>query len=105
MTVEIISWSISTKVWDRAGIELATPGSAVRNVSVARHVTDCATRPGDMHICVKQKQDQTLLWTWVAGAYGCVNSLYAKFKFTGMKSDYTKLHNVIYSRWLNNFEV
>ena len=22
MTVEIISWSISTKVWDRAGIEL-----------------------------------------------------------------------------------
>ena len=27
MTVEIISWSISTKVWDRAGIELATPGS------------------------------------------------------------------------------
>ena len=40
MTVEIISWSISTKVWDRAGIELATPGSAVRLASVARHVTD-----------------------------------------------------------------
>ena len=40
MTVEIISWSISTKVWYRAGIELATPGS------VARHATDCATRPG-----------------------------------------------------------
>ena len=36
MTVEIISWSISTKVWDRAGIELATPGSAVRHASVAR---------------------------------------------------------------------
>ena len=34
------------KVWDRAGIELATPGSAVRHASVARHVTDCATRPG-----------------------------------------------------------
>ena len=32
------------KVWDRAGIELATPGSAVRHASVARHVTDCATR-------------------------------------------------------------
>ena len=31
---------------DRAGIELATPGSAVRQASVARHVTDCATRPG-----------------------------------------------------------
>ena len=26
MTLEIISWSISTKVWDQAGIELATPG-------------------------------------------------------------------------------
>ena len=37
--------SISTKVWDRTGIELATPGSAVRHASVARHVTDCATRP------------------------------------------------------------
>ena len=46
MTVEIISWSISTKVWDRTGIELATPGSAVRHASVTRHVTDCATRPG-----------------------------------------------------------
>ena len=44
MTVEIISWSISTKVWDRAGIELATPGSAVSFASVTRHVTDCATR-------------------------------------------------------------
>ena len=45
MTVEIISWSNSTKVWYRAGIELATPGSAVRHASVARHVTDYATRP------------------------------------------------------------
>ena len=34
------------KVWDRAGMELATPGSAVRHASVARHVTDWATRPG-----------------------------------------------------------
>ena len=34
------------KVWDRAGIELTTPGSAVRLASVARPVTDCATRPG-----------------------------------------------------------
>ena len=33
---------------DRAGIELATPGSAVRHESVARHVTDCATRSGMM---------------------------------------------------------
>ena len=30
---------------DRTGIELATPGYAVRHASVARHVTDCATRP------------------------------------------------------------
>ena len=46
MTVEIISWSISTKVWDRAGIELATPGFAVSFASVTRHVTNCTTRPG-----------------------------------------------------------
>ena len=50
MTKEIISWSISTKVWDQAGIELATPGSAVRLASVARHVTNCATRPGHFEI-------------------------------------------------------
>ena len=30
MTVEIISRSISAKVWVQAGVELATPGSAVR---------------------------------------------------------------------------
>ena len=46
MTVEIVSWSISPKAWDRVWIKLATPGSAVRNASVARHVSDCATRPG-----------------------------------------------------------
>ena len=39
MAVEIISWSISTKLWDQAQIELATPGSTIR------HVTDCAKRP------------------------------------------------------------
>ena len=43
MTVEIISLSIYTKVWDRAGIELATPGSAVRHAPVVRHVADCDT--------------------------------------------------------------
>ena len=31
MAVEIISRSISMKVWDRAGIKLATPGAAVRS--------------------------------------------------------------------------
>ena len=51
MTREIISWAISTKLWDRVGIELAAPGSAVRCAvnrlaSVAIHVTNCATRPG-----------------------------------------------------------
>ena len=34
------------KVWVWKGIELATPGSAVRLTSVARHVTDCATQHG-----------------------------------------------------------
>ena len=33
-------------VWDWPGIELATPGSAVRHASVVRHVTDQATQPG-----------------------------------------------------------
>ena len=39
MTVEIIS-DISTKVWDRVGVKFTTPGSAVRHLSAARHVTD-----------------------------------------------------------------
>ena len=38
---------INLEVWYQAGIELATPGSAVRHASIARHVTDCATGPGD----------------------------------------------------------
>ena len=33
-----------------------TPGSAVRLASVARHVTDCATRPGDLIITVLLSQ-------------------------------------------------
>ena len=52
MTVEIISWSISTKVWDWAGIKLATPGFAVRRASVVRHVTDCAMQPGNFKTCM-----------------------------------------------------
>ena len=39
MTVEIISWSISTKAWDQAGIQLTNPGSAIRLA------TNWATRP------------------------------------------------------------
>ena len=46
MAVEIFSWSISTKLRDQAGIELAIPGSAVRHVSAARHITNCAMQPG-----------------------------------------------------------
>ena len=38
------------KVWDRARIELSTPGSAVRIASVARHATDCAKRPGILSV-------------------------------------------------------
>ena len=44
MAAEIISWPISTKLWDWARIKLATPGSAVR------HVTDCATRPSSIRV-------------------------------------------------------
>ena len=44
MTTEIILLSISTKVLDRAGVELATPGSAVKLT------TDCATGLNYMHI-------------------------------------------------------
>ena len=49
------------KVWDRAGIELATPGSAVRLTSVARHVTDCATRPGCSVFNVCQSNTLTVI--------------------------------------------
>ena len=38
------------KVWDRAGIQLATPESAVGHVSAVRHVADCATRPAKFAI-------------------------------------------------------
>ena len=30
-----------------AGIELSTHGSAIRHISVVRHVSDCAMRPCD----------------------------------------------------------
>ena len=70
MTVEIISWSISTKVWDRAGIELATPGSAVSFASVTRHVTDCATRPGSLRLI-----NMSLLPSWKFHVWTCMNHL------------------------------
>ena len=46
MAVEIISWSISTKVWGQARIKLATHGSAVRHVPAVKHVTNRAMGPG-----------------------------------------------------------
>ena len=43
MIVEIISWSISIKVWDWVRIELVIPGSAFG------HTTNCTTRPGKIY--------------------------------------------------------
>ena len=48
------------KVWDQAEIKLATPGSAVRLASVARHVTDCAMRPVNNSIALNEKLVTTL---------------------------------------------
>ena len=64
MTVDIISWSIPTKVWDRAGIELVTPGSAVSFASVTRHVTDCATRPVRYVLYLSFVRTYKNLWNW-----------------------------------------
>ena len=47
------------KVWDRAGIELATPRSAVRLASVARHVTNCATRPSKTAVLISNRAYRT----------------------------------------------
>ena len=51
------------------GIELATPGSAVRLASVARNVTDCAMRPGVgrfwfnimTYVCILSEEDFGLI--------------------------------------------
>ena len=47
----------------------------------------------------ESEQDQTLLWTCVAGAHlQCVNNHYGNFEYKGMKSvlitDYTHINNV-----------
>ena len=55
MTLEMISWPISTKVWDWTKIKLVTPGSAVRHAFVARNVTDWATWPSIFSCCKKAK--------------------------------------------------
>ena len=64
MTVEIISSSISTKVSDQARIKLSTPGSAVRLASVARHITDCATRPGALTSAAYIQVHSILDFSW-----------------------------------------
>ena len=40
------------KVWDRAGIELATPGTAVRHASVARHAAVSTALSGPVYLSV-----------------------------------------------------
>ena len=55
---------ISTKVWDRAGMELTTPGSAVRHASVARNVTNCALRPGPTEYLFVEKLKKKI---WLTG--------------------------------------
>ena len=52
MTIKIISWSIPTKVWKRVGIELTTPGNAVRHASVARHATLPTALRGPVYLSV-----------------------------------------------------
>ena len=63
MTVEIISWSISTKVWDWTRIKLETPGSAVRQAAAVRHIADCATLPGVKMVVIISP----LKWTYRSG--------------------------------------
>ena len=52
------SRSISTKVWDRARTELETPESAVKRASVVRHISNFATRSGQVY----QSLWAQLLW-------------------------------------------
>ena len=77
MAVEIISWSISARVWDWDGIDLVTPGSAVR------HVTDCAMgpcpfmkwgmpghTPGDILVLLNGSyhKEYNYIWFWGLGS-------------------------------------
>ena len=80
------------KVWDRAGIKLATPGCAFRLASVARHVTDCATWLG-------------VLLLWVI----CYNIYLERFQFTNLLSLVGKHHLVFIlngrQKWLVCLEI
>ena len=79
MTVENILLSISTKVWDLAGIELMTPGSAI---SLA---TYCATGPSRVcPVCLSLFGKQLVLEIHEHLPYICtyINFLY-KYEFIG----------------------
>ena len=52
MTVGMISWSTSKKVWDWAGIKLATSGTAVRHASVVRHAALSTALRGPVYLSV-----------------------------------------------------
>ena len=57
------------KVWDWAGIELPTPGSAVRHVSAVRHIIDCAMPPIFHSVLLwckiaKKGECSALLWSF-----------------------------------------
>ena len=57
-----ILWLVTeTKLWDKAGTELATPGSAVRLASVARHVTDQGSIKMD-HVITESCYKGTILY-------------------------------------------
>ena len=101
MTVEIISWSISTKVWDRAGIELATPGIAVRHASVARHVTDCATRPSAIGlwfvIVAFPRHTLLLFFFYINDETGCLEWLEIRYWYRCVHND--KIITFLRQKW------
>ena len=59
MAIENISWLISAKVWDKAGIKLTTPGSAVRQVNDCTTPTDHFV--GNYMVMLLYKQWQRLM--------------------------------------------
>ena len=69
MTIEIISWSTSTKFWDRARIKLSTPGTAVRHASLVRHAAlstaqRCLVYLSVNHFGSRSALTQCRAWYW-----------------------------------------
>ena len=54
---------------------VATPGIAVRHASVARHVTDCATRPGNTHGYIHREKQLS---------YSFIQGIWASFTNNGV---------------------